>query len=379
MQLSCVRTQLSETSIDSSNALSRLSDDRSALSNVPTELSNDNSGLRRRNIELSHALSALLNRTNRIVRCLISTVKRLISTVRHQISIVRRLITTVKRYHRTVKRLITIVKYPIVHDRRCSHEAPERTRSLRRLEFRAVWNSAPFGIPRRLEFRAVWNSAPFGIQRRLDSAPFGIQRLAPWQPFSFRTPNACVRKIDAAYCSAARPLDARDQRIRAATPVDDSLRKVVLRIGERDDRVADAGRDEIGRRLAGRFGMIDDARATIRQTELLVRRAQCRHGQFATCRSSCRRAVPSTVRRRRDCRSSAANTRRSTRVVVPGIRLALRFEAISGDDHQRQHAAAKNSRHPRGGRREEGRGRDQARGRRFIRLVRTRTRRPGLR
>jgi hypothetical protein len=59
------------------------------------------------------------------------------------------------------------------------------------LEFRAVWNSALFGIPRCLEFRAVWNSALFGILRPLNSSLFGILRMN----FGEFAPDGQIRRI----------------------------------------------------------------------------------------------------------------------------------------------------------------------------------------
>ena len=108
-----------------------------------------------------------------------------------------------------------------------------RSRTARRLEFSAVWNSAPSGIQRRLEFSAVWkssavrqrrlefsavrNSAPYGIQRRLDFS--AVRMTYPWR----------------AACGQTRP-PVRSARRRAQLPCDSSRCMLAARSGRRSRR-----------------------------------------------------------------------------------------------------------------------------------------------
>ena len=106
--------------------------------------------------------------------------------------------------------------------------------------------------------------------RRTQRTSEQIKQRSVFRPLRTRTADLCVWEIDPPCCAVRCPLNACDQRIRAAFPVDDTLREIVLRILEYRERVADRCGDELGGCLPDRRGVIDGATAAFEDPQLFV-------------------------------------------------------------------------------------------------------------
>ena len=102
--------------------------------------------------------------------------------------------------------------------------------------------------------------------------PFGVilRCSGPQDDALARTPHSRIRKIDSPNSPVRRPFDPRDERIRASFPIDDALRKIVLRILEYNERIAHRGGGEFRRRLTDRHRVVDGLPGALEDAELLV-------------------------------------------------------------------------------------------------------------